>query len=186
MTMKVLTKIKADIKQQVDHLSAEGFRQIFDRIDQLSVKRGVDNLGLEKFIDQCAWMAVGTGAISGAGGFVVMLVSMPLDIVNLIMQQFRITMAIMYHRQGHYKVGFEEFMALVAQSLKIEAGVTVTKTVMEAVAEKIMLKLGARAARKLVPVVGAVIGGAANYLYIKRMAESVKEIYPVGQVIKVN
>ncbi|RYD76370.1 MAG: hypothetical protein EOP55_11615, partial [Sphingobacteriales bacterium] len=59
--------------------------------------------------------------------------------------------------KGSYKISFEDFMRLVAASMKIEAGVAVTKTMMEAVAEKILLKFGARAAQRLVPVVGAVI-----------------------------
>jgi hypothetical protein len=35
----------------------------------------------------------------------------------------------------------------------------------------------------LIPVVGAVIGGTANYLFVKRMAEKVKELYADEQII---
>lgn len=174
--MKALKKITTNIKQQANGLAHEGFKQIFSRIDQLGVKKGVDKIGLDKFIEQCAYMAAGSGALSGTGGLITMLAGMPVDVVNLITQQFRVTMAVMYYTKGHYKINFNEFMAVVAASMKVEAGVQVTKTVMEAVAEKIMLKFGAKAAQRLVPVVGAVIGGTANYLFIKRMAASVKEL----------
>jgi hypothetical protein len=48
---------------------------------------------------------------------------------------------------------------------------------MEAIAEKMLVILGTRTAERLVPIVGAVIGGAANYIFIKRMAESVKTMH---------
>jgi hypothetical protein len=115
-------------------------------------------------------MAAGSGAIAGSGGIMTMIVGMPVDFVNLITQQFRVTMAVMYYTKGSYRIGFDEFMVLVATSFKIEAGVAVTKTMMEGIAEKLLLAFGVRAAERLVPVVGAVIGGTANYLFVKRMA----------------
>ena len=171
-----LRKLRSGMKIQASRLSEQGFRQIFDRINQLSIKNGVDKQGLDKFIDQCAYLAAGSGVISGTGGFVTMVVGVPLDFVNLITQQFRVTMAIMYAARGHYHVNFEEFMQFIATSLKVEAGVTLTKTMLERVAEKLLMILGTRTAERLIPVVGAAIGGAANFMFIKRMAQSVKEM----------
>lgn len=168
-------RTRTEIKQYTEKLAHDGFKQIFGHIDQLNIKRGVDKMGLEKFINQCAYLAAGSGAISGSGGVLTMVVGMPVDFVNLITQQFRVTMAIMYYTRGNYKISFEEFMALVATSFKIEAGVAMSKTVMESVAEKLLLAFGVRTAERLIPVVGAVIGGTANYLFVKRMADSVKK-----------
>ncbi len=167
-------RTRTDIKHYAEKLSHDGFKQIFDHIDQLNIKKGVDKMGLDKFINQCAYLAAGSGAISGSGGILTMVVGMPVDFVNLITQQFRVTMAIMYYSRGNYRITFEEFMGLVAASFKIEAGVAMTKTVMETVAEKLLLAFGVRTAERLIPVVGAVIGGTANYLFVKRMADSVK------------
>lgn len=180
-----LQRIGTGLKHYSEKLSHDGFKSIFDHIDQISVKKSVDKLGLDKFINQCAYIAAGSGAISGTGGMLTMIVGMPVDVVNLLSQQFRVTMAIMYYNRGTYQMGFEEFMRLVAVSFKVEAGVAVTKTMMEGIAEKIILNLGARTAERLVPVVGAVIGGTANYLFIKRMAESVKRMQEVPLVIQV-
>ncbi|WP_428328348.1 hypothetical protein [Mucilaginibacter sp.] len=176
--MKIIkfTKIRSDIKVQAQKLSHEGFKQIFEHIDQLKIKKGVDKMGLDRFIEQCACLAAGSGIISGSGGLITMVVGVPMDFVNLITQQFRVTMAIMYYNKGSYQMGFEEFMTLIATSLKVEAGVTLTKTMIEGIAEKLLMILGTRTAERLVPVVGAVIGGTANYLFIKRMAVSVKKL----------
>lgn len=179
-------KARTDLKEFAGKLSNSGFKQIFDHIDQLNIKKGVDNMGLDKFINQCAYLAAGSGVVSGTGGLVTMMIGMPVDFVNLITQQFRVTMAIMYYHKGSYKIGFDEFMQLVATSFKIEAGIAVTKTMMETIAEKMLLAFGAKAARRLVPVVGAVIGGAANYMFVKKMAEKVKELYPDPVVIKID
>ena len=88
----------------------------------------------------------------------------------------------MYYNKGTYQVTFEEFMSLVAASLKVEAGVAISKTVMEGIAEKMLMMLGTRTAERMVPIVGGVIGGGANYLFIKRMAKSVKGMQPAQQV----
>lgn len=169
-------KLSAGVKVQAKKLARTGFKQIFDRIDPLHIKKGVDEIGLDKFIEQCARLAAGSGVISGSGGLLTMVVGVPLDFANLLTQQFRVTMAIMYASRGSYQMKFEEFMSVIAASLKVDAGITLTKTMMEGVAEKLLMVLGTRAAERLVPVVGAVIGGTANYLFIKRMAKSVKEM----------
>jgi hypothetical protein len=179
-------KIGADIKVQAQKLAHEGFKQIFDRIDQLNIKKGVDRMGLDKFIEQCAYLAAGSGIISGSGGALTVIVGIPFDFLNLITQQFRVTMAISYYNKGSYQLSYEEFMSVVATSLKVEAGVNLTKTVMEAIAEKMLMILGTRTAERMVPVVGAVIGGTANYVFIKRMAKSVKEMQNQPVVISVS
>jgi len=171
-----LQKVKADAKQGFDKLAKGGFQKIFNQIDQLKIKKGVDELGIEKFVNQCALMAAGSGALTGLGGVSTMLLGIPVDMINLITQQFRITMAINYYYRGEQKIGFDEFIKVVATSLKVDASVTVTKNVLEEIAEKLMLNMGSKAAERLVPVVGAVIGGSANYLFIKRMAGRVTEM----------
>ena len=94
-------------------------------------------------------------------------------------------MAIMYYNKGTYQIGFNEFMSLIAASLKVEAGVAITKTMMESIAEKTLLMFGTRTAERLIPVVGAAIGGTTNYLFIKRMAKMVKEMQIDPVIIEV-
>lgn len=186
MKLMKFKKKGAGMRIQASRLSTKGFKQIFDRIDQLNIKKGVDKMGIDKFIEQCAYLAAGSGVISGTGGMLTMVIGVPLDFVNLLTQQFRVTMAIMYHNKGSYQIGFEEFMSFIATSLKVDAGVTLTKTMMEGVAEKMLMVLGTRTAERLVPIVGAVIGGTANYFFIKRMASSVKKMQTEPIIIRVD
>jgi hypothetical protein len=170
-----LNKVKFDLKKGLEHLSAGGFQKIYEHIDQLGIKKGVDQLGIDKFTTQCALLAAGSGAITGLGGITTMLVGVPLDIINLITQQFRVTLAVSYHRTGDYELRFDEFFRIVASSFKVDAGMAVSKEMMEKVAERILLSVGTKTAERLVPVVGAVIGGTTNYLFIKRIAGNLLE-----------
>ncbi|MDR3678685.1 MAG: EcsC family protein [Flavipsychrobacter sp.] len=157
------------------YLSKGGLQQIFKHIDQLSIKKGVDELGLEKFINQCALLAAGSGVIIGAGGLATIAIGVPLDMINLITQQFRVTLAVSYHNTGKYEIRFEDFIKIVAASFKKDAGVTITKNLLKEVAEKLMINIGSKTAERLIPVVGAVIGGSANYFFIKRVAKGLMD-----------
>jgi hypothetical protein len=178
-----LKKLSSEIKIQSQKLANEGFKQIFSHINQLNIKRGVDKMGLDKFIDQCAYLAAGSGVLSGSGGMFTLIAGIPFDFANLITQQFRITMAVMYYNRGSYQIDFDEFMSLVATSLRVEAGVALSKTMMEAIAEKLLIVFGTRAAERMIPIVGAAIGGTTNYIFIKRMADSVKKMYPLTETV---
>jgi hypothetical protein len=168
-------KFKAGLRQALGNLAKGGFKKIFNHIDQATIRKGVDEIGIDRFVNQCALLAAGSGAMAGAGGLATMLVGVPLDTLNLVTQQFRVTLAINYHRTGHSKVPFTELFGIVASSLRVDAGVAVTKTVMEEVAEKLLINLGSKSMRRLVPVVGAVIGGSANYMFIKKVAKDLRE-----------
>ena len=169
-------KFKADFKQGFKNMAKGGFKKIYNHIDQLGIKKGVDEMGIDKFVNQCALLAAGSGAAAGAGGWATMLVGVPLDMANLVAQQFRVTLAITYHQTGRYEWRFNDFFKIVAASLKVDAGMTITKNVMEEVAEKLLINLGSKTAERMVPVVGAVIGGAANYMFIKRVARQLGNI----------
>lgn len=170
-----LNKAKENLKTSLTQLSKGGFQKIFNQIDQLGIKKGVDTMGIDKFITQCALLAAGSGAITGIGGISTMLIGVPLDMINLITQQFRVTMAVSYHNTGKYQLSFVEFFKIVASSLKVDAGIAMSKNIMEEVVEKLMINIGSKTAERLVPVVGAVVGGTANFIFIKRVANNLKK-----------
>jgi hypothetical protein len=171
-----IKKATGYVRHNLEDLSHHGFKKIFESINQYGIKRSVDKRGIDSFINHCARLAAGTGAITGSGGAITMIAGLPIDIVNNITQQFRVTLGIIYHNRGTYQVSFDEFMAVVATSMKVEAGVAVTKTVLEEIAEKLLLKMGSKAAGRLIPIFGAAIGGTANYLFIKGVAKAVRNM----------
>jgi hypothetical protein len=164
--------IGAEFKKVISRLSAGGFKQIFSRIDQLGVKKGVDKLGIDKFINQCAYMAAGSGLVTGIGGLSSVFIGVPLDVINLITQQFRVTLAISYHQTGTYQINFDDFSKIVASTVKADTKLALSKNIMEEVAEKMVLTLGSKTSQRLVPIVGGVIGGTVNYFFIKGVAKS--------------
>ncbi len=56
---------------------------------------------------------------------------------------------------------------------------------MEGIAEKMLLLFGTRTAERLIPIVGAALGGTTNYLFIKRMAKMVRQMQMEPVIIEV-
>jgi hypothetical protein len=175
--MEMLNNLRSNIRFKLEDLSQDTFKSLFVRIDQLGVKQGVDKMGLDRYVEQCARLAATTGAISGGGGVLTMAIGIPIDLLNMITQQFRVTLGIIYYYRGSYNMNFDEFISILAAVFQVEAGVTITKAIMERIAEKMMVRLGSKTAGRLIPVVGAVIGGTTNYMFIKRVADSVKKLH---------
>jgi len=170
--MDTLKIFRSNVMFKLDDLQQDTFRRLFTRIDQLGVKQGVDKMGLDRFVEQCARLAATTGVISGGGGALTMVVGIPFDLLNMITQQFRVSLGILYYHRGTYTLSFDEFMDILTAALQVEAGVAVTKALLERGTEKMMLKMGSKTAGRLIPVVGAIIGGTTNYIFIKRLAGS--------------
>jgi hypothetical protein len=170
--------IRQHLHKRANLLATYAFRRVFERVDRAAVKKGVDEMGLNGFIKHCARLAATTGFISGIGGLATMVVGVPADMLNNLTQQFRVTLAVIYAKTGDYEVSFEDFMAIVAISVGVEAGVMITKTVLTQIAERLLIRLGERTAARVVPILGAAIGGTTNYLFIKGIGATLKRVMP--------
>ncbi len=157
-------------------LLVDSFKKVFENMNKEGIKESIDQHGIDKFISNCASYAAITGAASGFGGFSTMIVGVPADVVNNVVQQFRVTLGVIYHRKGVYNISFSEFMKIVGVSLGVEAGATLTKSVMISIANKILIRLSASSAGKAVPFLGAFIGGSVNYGFVKAIGIAVKKI----------
>jgi hypothetical protein len=184
--MEILNNTISNIKFRFEDIQQDTFKRLFTHIDQLGIKQGVDKLGLDRFIEQCARLSATTGIISGGGGALTMAIGIPFDFLNMMTQQIRVTLGIIYYCRGTYQVNFDEFLSIMAAALQVEAGIAITKNILERSAEKIMIRMGSKTAGRLIPIVGGVIGGTTNYLFIKRMAESVKKMQPRFQPLTVH
>ncbi|MDZ8183425.1 MAG: hypothetical protein RMX96_00990 [Nostoc sp. ChiSLP02] len=159
-----------------EDLLVNSFRQVFENMNKEGIKDSIDKNGIDRFISDCALLAATTGAASGFGGFSTMIVGVPVDVINNVIQQFRVTLGVIYHKKGVYKVSFSQFMKIVGVSLGVEIGASLTKSVMIAIANKILVRLSASSAGKAVPFLGAVIGGSVNYGFIRAIGSAVKRI----------
>lgn len=157
-------------------LLVNSFQKVFESMNNEGIKESVDKNGIDKFISDCALLAATTGAASGFGGFTTMIVGVPADVINNVIQQFRVTLGVIYHKKGVYKVSFSEFMTIVGVSLGVEVGVSITKSVMISIASKILIRLSASTAGKAIPFLGAAIGGSVNYGFIKAIGSAVKKV----------
>ena len=164
------------VHRMATSMAQYGFRKVFNSINQYGIKKGVDELGLDAYIKHCARVAASTGAITGVGGATSMILGLPIDLFNNLTQQFRVTLAVIYDRRGTYAISFETFMSVVAVSIGLEAGFIATRSLLENIAEKLLLRLGESAVGRLVPVVGSVVGGTANYLFIRGIGASMKKL----------
>ena len=139
--MNTINNTITNLRNTFDDLQQDGFKRIFTHIDQLGVKQGVDRMGLDKFIEQCARLSATTGAIAGGGGVLTMAVGIPFDFLNMMTQQIRVTLGIIYYSRGTYQIGFDEFISIMAAALQVEAGIAITKNVLERGAEMMMVKM---------------------------------------------
>jgi hypothetical protein len=158
------------------NILSQSFQKIFESINQFEIKQKVDKMGIDGFINQCAILAATTGAASGFGGFATMIVGVPFDVLNNVLQQFRVTLGVIYHKKGVYKVSFAELITIVGVSIGVEVGATLTKSVMINIANKILVQLSASTAGKAVPFLGAAIGGSVNYGFVRAIGAAVKRI----------
>lgn len=155
---------------------AQSFQKVFENVNQFEIKNKVDKIGIDKFIKQCATLAATTGAASGFGGFTTSIVGVPFDLLNNVLQLFRVTLGVIYYKKGVYKVSFLELIKIIGAAIGVEVGTILTRVILLAIAKNILVRMSASVAGKSVPFLGAAIGGFANYQYIRDMGESVKRI----------
>lgn len=160
----------------MDRLVADSFKKVFESIDQFKIKEGVDTMGIDKFIHHCALLAGGTGAVAGMGGIFFAVVGIPADVLNNILQQFRVTLGVIYDKKGKYNVTFPEFMKIVGLSVGVEMAAVATRSVLVKIANGILARMAAQTALKMVPFIGAVIGASVNYGFIMGIGKAVQRL----------
>lgn len=145
-------------------------------LDEMKIKEKIDETGVDRFITHCASLAAATGAAAGIGGAATLVLGVPADVANTVVQQFRVTLAVIYHRTGRYSVSFEEFMRIIALSLGIEAGAQVASLganyVARQVAAELVKRFTARTAGRMIPLVGGAVGGGLNFTFIKAQGKT--------------
>ncbi|MGR3279136.1 hypothetical protein ACSYAD_29145 [Acaryochloris marina NIES-2412] len=156
----------------------DAFAKAYNQLNTTEIAHTVDDIGIDAFIERCARYAATTGAATSVGGAFTMVAGLPIDIINVISQQFRVTMGVIYYKKRILRPSFEEFMKIVGISVGVEIGATVGKAILIAIANKILARLAISMGGKTIPLpfVGAAIVATANYGFIKAIGHTVKQL----------
>lgn len=160
----------------LDHHLVEQMRHIFEGLNVEQIKADVDKKGIDAFIRQAARFAAITGGIAGLGGPITLIVGLPISVVNTVVQQFRVTMAVIYVKRGKVTPTFNEFLKIVAMSIGVEIGVGLASGLAAAVAAQILVRLGAGGIGAMIPIFGAVVGAGVNYAFIIAVGGALKSL----------
>ncbi|GGK04314.1 hypothetical protein GCM10010123_37790 [Pilimelia anulata] len=149
-------------------LIEKALRFAHENVDGASVGQAVDKMGIDGYIRRCAVLAGVSGGATALGGPAFVLLGVPADLANTALQQVKVTMAVIYHRTGRYRVSFDEFVRIAAISLGIEAAYIGVGIVTKEIAKRLTAKLAGR----LVPFFGAAVGFGLNVGYITALGRT--------------
>ena len=162
--------MKKEILNQIE----SSFKFIHENLDGFSISKHVEKKGIDNYINYCAGLAATTGVITGFGGGITLLLGLPADIANTISQQFRVTLAVIYNKTGRYKIKFSEFMKIVGLSIGIEVGFHSLQVLTIKIAQEIAKKIASRGFGRVIPILGGVVGGSMNFVFIKSIGTALQ------------
>lgn len=168
--------VQSETHMEINHHLVHQMKHIFEGLDAQKIKTEVDHKGLDAFINEAAAFAAMTGGIAGLGGAITMVVGVPVSIINTVVQQFRVTMAVIYKKKGQVTPSFEDFMKVVALSIGVEVGVGIGASFLANIAAQILVRLGVSSAGMAIPIFGAVVGAGVNFAFIKAVGETLKSL----------
>lgn len=151
---------------------AARLKSIYETVEFDAIKRDVDTKGIDKVISDAAVLAGSAGAVGGFGGGATAVLGIPAVVAVTVALQFRVTVAVIYHKTGEIKVDFDRFIKIVAVSLGVDVGVGIAASLVTAVASQILFRLGLRSVGIVIPLFGALVGGAASYAFITTVAST--------------
>lgn len=191
-----LTRAKA-FKKKADSALIEVFKSLFEEIDTEKLKAEVDDLKArapgfdpvhhaEVLSRRTALRCAATGAMSGLPSGLMAVVILGADVAYLVFQQFRLILGIatVYGHEPNSRERFNEALACLAYG----SGVTLGKGGLAAMLESVTIeggllaeKLGTRflseRMSKMIPMIGAVSGGALNYFAVRAVSRATIRYY---------
>jgi len=186
-----------ELKRRADTILEELFRSLFEEIDTEKLRREVETLKAaapefepaehaRMLIRRTAIRCAAAGAVTGLPSGLVAIGTLGADLAYLIFQQFRLILGVatIYGQEPTHRERFHEALSCLAYVSGVGIGKQVTATVLEsatveggAVAEKIGEKFVRDRLAKVVPFVGALSGGALNYLAVRAVGRTAIKYY---------
>jgi hypothetical protein len=185
------------LKRRADSLLEEVFRSLFEEIDTEKLRRDVTALKsntpdfqpvdqAKVLVRRTAIRCAAAGAVTGLPSGLLALGSLGADLAYLIFQQFRLIVGIatIYGHEPSQRERFGEAMSCLAYASGVGLGKQGIATVLESATVEggvVFEKIGTRFMRerlaKVVPLVGALSGGALNFLSVRAVGKAAIRYY---------
>lgn len=186
-----------ELKRRADSLLEEVFRTLFEEIDTDKLRREIEALKadapdfepaqhartlIRRTAIRCAAAGVATGLPSG----LVAIGTLGADLAYLVFQQFRLILGVatIYGQEPTHRERFTEALSCLAYVSGVGIGKQGIATVLEsatveggAVAERIGERFARDRLAKVVPFVGALSGGALNYIAVRAVGRAAIKYY---------
>lgn len=186
-----------DLKRRADSILEEVFRSIFEDIDTDKIHKEVEELRrampeyrpirhAQILARRTALRCAAAGAVTGLPVGSIAIGALGADLAYLVYQQFRLILGIaaIYGYAPKGRERFAEALSCLAYSSGVGIGKQSIATVLGsatveggAVAERIGARMVRERLARLVPLVGAVSGGALNYFSVRAVARSAIRYY---------
>jgi hypothetical protein len=193
--MKMVTA--KELKRRADSVLEEVFRSLFEEIDTEKIRREIEVMRASEpdfdAADQARTLARRTaircaaaGAMTGIPSGLLAIGTLGADLAYLVFQQFRLIVGIaaIYGHEPHGRERFAEALSCLAYSSGVGIGKHGIATMLESatieggiVAEKIGARFARERLMKMVPIVGAISGGALNFASVHAVARAAIRYY---------
>lgn len=183
------------LKKRADSVLEEVFRSLFEEIDTEKIRRDTDKLKEQSpdfepaehakvLVRRTAIRCAAAGAVTGLPSGLLAIGSLGADLAFLIFQQFRLIVGIaaIYGHEPSQRERFHEALSCLAYASGVGIGKQGIATVIEslegsAVAEKIGSRFMRERLAKVVPFVGALSGGALNFMSVRAVGRAAVRYY---------
>jgi len=186
-----------ELKRRADSFLEEVFRSLFEEIDTDKLRREVETLKTaapdfepaehaRTLIRRTAIRCAAAGAVTGLPSGLIAIGTLGADLAYLVFQQFRLVLGVatVYGHEPTHRERFNEALSCLAYVSGVGIGKQGIATVLESatveggvVAERIGERFARDRLAKVVPFVGALSGGALNYLAVRAVGRAAIKYY---------
>lgn len=188
---------KETFKHRADRVLIEVFRSLFEEIDIPRLRREIASIQRSNpeweprdharlLSRRTALRCAATGAMTGLPSGMLAIATLSADLAYLVYQQFRLILGIatIYGEEPTAKERFTEALACVAYGSGVGIGKQGMSALLESargqgalLADRIGSRFFAERIGRIVPVVGAVSGGAVNFFVVRAIARTTIRYY---------
>lgn len=186
-----------NVKRRADSMLEEVFRALFEEIDTDKIRKEVTELKIgapnysparqaRTLARRAAIRCAAAGAVTGLPLGPIAIGALGADLAYLMYQQFRMILGIatLYGHEPSSRQRFAEALSCLAFASGVGIGKQGIATILGSatigggmIAEKIGVRLTRERLARLIPFVGAISGGALNYVSVYAVARSAIRYY---------